>query len=646
MKAVIIGGGIAGLTMALKLKKNNWEMVVCEKSIGFPHRGHAFLMNYDGIFVLSEFFEKTTNELMKQHINLFSLKRPNNEEKIKIQLLDWYCMKRIELISFLRSFFTDKTLKEGRSFSHFLFKENKAIAAVFENGEIENGDLFIGADGSNSKVREVIHGKTKFSTNKVNEVVGVATKKLIIKDDEVIFQKFQSEEKGLAFGYIPSSADEVVWFLQYDVRLSKGLEENNPESIKDFCTKIISNFPEDIHSVLAATDFNNAYIWKTKDFDVLPNFHQNNIVLIGDAAHLALPFTSAGTTNALVDAQTLADSLLQFQHLEDALSNYFTLRYQKVKSHTEQGRILNETFLNPKKFSERGFLLPLITNSVETPESKVLKSLKIIYFTDPICSTCWIIQPILRKLKLEYGEYVKIEYHMGGLLPSWKDYNKGIIRTPKDAAKHWEDVNESQKMILTGDVWIDDPLDSSFPPSIAFKAAQLQDSDKAISFLRRLKELVFIEKKNIAKWEIIEVAALQCGLDSAVLKSDIERKGKGLFEKDLALAKKYDIKMFPTLFFYKDGVIKETIKGYQPYERFENIVLDMLPSAAKANAKPEIDSLFTMFHNMTEEEFSFLSDTSIEETRLILNALNNEGKITKYESKSGVVWMLNLNKKI
>ena len=31
------------------------------------------------------------------------------------------------------------------------------------------------------------------------------------------------------------------------------------------------------------------------------------------------------------------------------------------------------------------------------------KQIKILYFTDPICSSCWGIEPQLRKLKLEYG---------------------------------------------------------------------------------------------------------------------------------------------------------------------------------------------------------------------------------------------------
>jgi hypothetical protein len=56
---------------------------------------------------------------------------------------------------------------------------------------------------------------------------------------------------------------------------------------------------------------------------------------------------------------------------------------------------------------------------------------------------------------------------------------------------------KEHKTPLDGDIWIEDPLHSSYPPSIAFKAAQIQSNDKAIS-LRRLQEMIFIEKRILA----------------------------------------------------------------------------------------------------------------------------------------------------
>ena len=130
------------------------------------------------------------------------------------------------------------------------------------------------------------------------------------------------------------------------------------------------------------------------------------------------------------------------------------------------------------------------------------KPVKVMYYTDPICSTCWGIEPQLRKLKLEYGGVLDIEYRMGGLLPDWS-YNSGGISEPSDVAPHWDEVSKYYDMPIDGDVWLEDPLHSSFPPSIAFKAAQLQSETKALSFLRRIREMVFLEKKSVAElsWE-------------------------------------------------------------------------------------------------------------------------------------------------
>ena len=138
----------------------------------------------------------------------------------------------------------------------------------------------------------------------------------------------------------------------------------------------------------------------------------------------------------------------------------------------------------------------------------VKKPVKIIYYTDPICSSCWGIEPQLRKLKLEYGNSFEIEYRMGGLLKDWS-YNSGGISKPSDVANHWDEVSEHYDMPIDGDVWIEDPLSSSYPPSIAFKAAQMQDNEKAILFLREIREMVFLQKKNITKWEHLVLEGFQ-----------------------------------------------------------------------------------------------------------------------------------------
>ncbi len=634
MKAVVIGGGIAGLTVSVMLLKNNWEVVVCEKSKQIETRGHAFLMDSNGMGIIQSLDSKSHKKLQKAKIDLYSLKRPNGEELIKIKLDPWYCIKRIDLIDYLYHLLPNSIVEHNRVFSHFIYANERAVAAVFENGTIEYGDIFIGSDGSNSKVREAIFGPTDFTPMVIKEIVGVSSTKLSARHVKTMFQKIQHSEKGLSFGYIPTNNNDFVWFMQYDIALVDPLQHNE-QDLKSFCYDLLKEFPIEVKEVLDGNDFSTTYIWNTRDFDLLPSFNKNNIVLIGDAAHLALPFTSAGTTNALHDAKVVTECLLKFKDPVNAFSNYYHSRASEVKSHLEQGRAIKELFLNPLSNNERNFLLPLISSKNKVTQAK--KPLKILYFTDPICSTCWVIQPILRKLQLEYDDFIEIEYRMGGLLPSWVNFNRGNIANPNDVATHWEDVSQQFSTPIDGDVWIEDPLESSFPPSIAFKAAQLQSKENAVLFLSRLKEMVFIEKKNITKTEFIEDAALKCGLDAAVLLKDIRTKAVDLFLDDLRLAQYNEIKTFPTLFFINETK-NVSVKGLQTYEKLESIVTELLPDCIKKPNTVQPEALFQKYNYMTEMEFSFLMNCTVEKSQDILNQLNSEEIIEKYDSKNGLLW--------
>lgn len=633
-KVVIIGGGIAGLSLAILLRNNNREAVVCERSVELPARGHAFLMHTEGKDILAELKNGSKIQLPGSKVEAFSLRRPGGKEIKHLKLQHWKCIRRADMMAFLYELAPDRSIVFGRSFSHFLFENNKAVAAVFENGDVEYGDVFIGADGSQSRVRQAIMGKVDYSPVTVKEIVGSLKFRCALPGMPATFTKYQHESKGLAFGLIPTSADEYVWFMQYNPD-DDDLDEETPEEIEAFCRKQLDGFPEPVRRVVTDNDFNTSYVWNTTDFDLLPSFHSDNVALIGDAAHLALPFTSTGTTNALLDAKTLAACLMKHAAAEEAFAEYYQLRACDVGKHISAGRELNELFRHPDRLEDDDIPVPLIPPKPQKLEDKPLK---VLYYTDPICSTCWIIQPLLRKLQLEYGQYLEIRYCMGGLLPSWENYNKGVIKQPSDAARHWEEVCRQHHMPLDGDVWIEDPLPSSFPPSIAFKAAQMQDNDKAILFLRRIKEMLFLEKKNIIKWEYLEKAAFETGLDSARLLRDFEGRAAELFKADLTMAEDLSIKVFPTLIFSDDKGNISRLAGYHPYEKFESIILKLLPDAVKEPITTDPLQLFNIFFSMTDKEFSLITEKSDDEARQQLLTLYEEGYIDRFDSKNGTIW--------
>lgn len=274
-------------------------------------------------------------------------------------------------------------------------------------------------------------------------------------------------------------------------------------------------------------------------------------------------------------------------------------------------------------------------NTVKSNE----KSIKLIYYTDPICSSCWGIEPQLRKLKLEYGNAIDMEYRMGGLLPDWS-YNSGGIGKPSDVASHWDEVSLHYDMPIDGDLWLEDPLDSSYPPSIAFKAAQFQDQNKAQLFMREIREMVFLKKKNIAKWEHLETAAKKVGLNVEQLKTDFESKAKEAFAEDLKLGKKLGVRGFPTIFFIDQSGNTETVYGTRPYAFYEMAILKLNPNATKSEYSKNWETLFSIYPSLTAKEYAELSGTPRNESEEILNDLSKNGKLQKATTKNGSIWTM------
>jgi len=149
MKVVILGGGIAGLTLGRFLLQKDIDIVINERSVGIPAHGHAFLLHKDGYSILKQLRGEKNAALPGNLVDAFSLRRPIGKEIKRVQLKAWHCIKRIDLVRYLHSLIPADKIKTGRIFSHFIFDDEKAVAAVFLNGAIEYGDIFVGSDGGN-----------------------------------------------------------------------------------------------------------------------------------------------------------------------------------------------------------------------------------------------------------------------------------------------------------------------------------------------------------------------------------------------------------------------------------------------------------------------------------------------------------------
>lgn len=120
------------------------------------------------------------------------------------------------------------------------------------------------------------------------------------------------------------------------------------------------------------------------------------------------------------------------------------------------------------------------------------KPLEIYMFIDPLCPECWALEPIMKKLQIEYGRYFSLKHVLSGRLSALNCSKKSKYA---NIAEFWEKTASRSGMSCDGSLWFDNPIISPHLPSIALKAAELQGRKSGMKFLRKLQELLFLEKK-------------------------------------------------------------------------------------------------------------------------------------------------------
>jgi len=270
------------------------------------------------------------------------------------------------------------------------------------------------------------------------------------------------------------------------------------------------------------------------------------------------------------------------------------------------------------------------------------RKLTIYYYTDPICSACWALEPYLRKLEEAYGTQVTVEYRMGGLLRGWdqfSDRTNGISK-PSDVAGHWEEIAERSGMSMDGDVWLEDPLHSSYPPSIAFKAAQLQGRQKAKAFLRRIREMLFLEKINIAREEALLQAADEVGLEPERFVSDLRDSSiTERFYQEVEEGRRLGVRGFPSMIVVDEAGQGTLVAGYRSYEYYADVLSKvakepLIPSKMGYTAK----QLLQKYGFLSTREVEVMLGLSYESALTELRRLERERRVECVPVKFGFFW--------
>ncbi|MCT8140388.1 DsbA family protein [Anaerobacillus sp. CMMVII] len=265
------------------------------------------------------------------------------------------------------------------------------------------------------------------------------------------------------------------------------------------------------------------------------------------------------------------------------------------------------------------------------------KPLEIYTFIDPLCPECWALEPILKKLQMQYCKYFTIRYIIGGKL---RCCNEKVSN--KDMAESWEKTAKRNGMSVDGDIWLENPIASPFAASIAIKAAELQGKQVGIRYLRKLRELLFLNKQDISKEEVLlECAKSIDGLDLTEFKNDMHSEGAiKTLQFDLKTTKEMGVKVFPTIVVFNDNVDEEglMVTGLYEYNVYVNVLAEMLGEPPIPSAPVFLEE-FLMHHSfVASKEISMVYDLSIEEVEKEMKKLVLRQVVERIPVKHGTFW--------
>ncbi|SEQ88139.1 Predicted dithiol-disulfide isomerase, DsbA family [Virgibacillus subterraneus] len=204
--------------------------------------------------------------------------------------------------------------------------------------------------------------------------------------------------------------------------------------------------------------------------------------------------------------------------------------------------------------------------------NKPQKTIDLYYVTDPICSHCWALEPVLRRFEEQYGDYFNFHTVMGGLLEKWGDEPvdpANGISGPADVAGHWREVGEQTRMPIDGSLMYDNPVQSSYPPSRVFKVIQNENKALANIFLRRAREAVFAFNQNISEGTVLIEIVNKLGLDGEKIVKEAELpSGQQSLNEDFGLAASLSATGFPTIIMVNEENKGVKIVGGRPLEYY------------------------------------------------------------------------------
>lgn len=336
MSAIIIGGGIGGLTAAIALQRNGIEAQVFESTQALQPLGAGILIPPNAMTLFEQLgvaAKIKAQGAMIRKITLADMQgRPLTEKSAEYFDDGHYqltiAIHRSALQDILVQVLKPRTLRMGKRCTKVDTFPDYALAR-FADGSQVKGDFVVGADGIQSVVRQSIFPSTTLRYCGQTCWRGLAPIALVKQYADHLVEIWG---RGTRFGYVRIEPKLVYWYATQSIE-SGGADD--PATLRSRLFSLFSNFPAPISAILAQTPTHSIIRTDIHDLRPLNSWSLGRIILIGDAAHAAAPNLGQGAAQSAEDAQALADCIKRHKTIEAAFIDFERLRVPKAKKLTD-----------------------------------------------------------------------------------------------------------------------------------------------------------------------------------------------------------------------------------------------------------------------------------------------------------------------
>jgi 2-polyprenyl-6-methoxyphenol hydroxylase-like FAD-dependent oxidoreductase len=344
LRALVIGGGIAGLAAARALRRAGVEAVVFERAGelrkiavgGGLILWHNAMRAFQQLDMLDEVLavgpQTETFEFRSWRGGLLA-RWPVGEMGRRQFGAPTISVSRADLHPALTAALDEDALQLGAACTGFE-QDEAGVTARFADGREERGDLLIGADGFNSTIRKQLLGDTtprrapyslwQAGVEGVHDLVPVGLERVLWG-------------RGTRFVFHHGGGDRLYWTALFDTQPHDTTETG--EALKAKLLERYRGWYAPTEAIIAATPAAAIGRLDILDREPVKRWGEGRVTLLGDAAHPMAPNVGQGACQALEDGIVLARCLGAVEKGGDAvgaLRAYEALRMERTAAMTNE----------------------------------------------------------------------------------------------------------------------------------------------------------------------------------------------------------------------------------------------------------------------------------------------------------------------